>query len=68
MKVYRVKTQFGLEYEHATVFFNVNTRWKFIGERNNGYLRMTRQNVFIDVTREQLRQFFVEVKEKSNDK
>ncbi|MDO4802583.1 MAG: hypothetical protein Q4A15_10505 [Prevotellaceae bacterium] len=62
MKTYRVKTCFGLEYEHITVFFNVNTRWRNIGERN-GYIRLNRDNVFVDVTREQIRKFMVELKE-----
>jgi len=62
MKIYRVKTQFGLEYEHATIFFNVNTRWKDIGERN-GYIRLYRQNIFVDVTREQIGLYMTELKE-----
>ena len=41
MKTYRVRICFGLEYEHATIFFRVNTRWKDIGERN-GYIRLCR--------------------------
>lgn len=61
MKTYRVKTCFGLEYEHATIFFNVNTKWKDIGERN-GYVRLYRDNVYVDVTREQIRLYMVEVK------
>lgn len=61
MKTYRVTTCFGLEYEHATVFFNVNTHWKYTGE-HKGYIRMNRQNVHVDITREQLRDFFKELK------
>ena len=62
MKTYRVRICFGLEYEHATIFFRVNTRWKDIGE-HNGYIRLCRENVFVDVTREQIRNYMVELKE-----
>lgn len=66
MKKYRVKECFGLEYEHATIFFDTNTRWKDLGE-HNGYIRLNRENVFVDVTREQIRDYMVELKEQKNE-
>lgn len=64
MKIYRIKECFGLVYEHATIFFTANSRWKDLGE-HNGHIRPNRENVFADVTREQIRNFMVEVKEQA---
>lgn len=61
MKKYKVIQCFGLEYTHATVFFNVNTKWNYVGERGE-YVRLERQSVFIDVTKEQLNNCFKEIK------
>lgn len=62
MKIYRVKKWFGLEYKNATIFFHVNSRWRDLGE-HNGFVRLSRENVYVDVTREQIRQYMVEIKE-----
>lgn len=60
MKTYRVIKSFDLEYEHTTVCFNVRTIWKFVGE-HKGYQRLYRDNVFVDITRNNLREFFKEI-------
>lgn len=66
MKTYRVKICFGLEHELFTIFFNVNSRWKYIGD-HNGYMRLHRDNISVDVTREQVRKYMVEIKEQKGE-
>jgi len=60
MAEYRVKRYFMIETEHVTVVFNVNTKWEYVGYAN-GYARLHRKGVFIDVSTDVLERNFKEV-------
>lgn len=60
MAEYRVKRYFMIETEHVAVVFNVNTKWEYIGY-TNGYARLHRKGVFIDVSTDVLERNFKEV-------
>jgi len=62
MSNYRVKRYFMLETEHITVEFVFNTKWEYIGY-SNGYARLHRKGVYVDVSTDVLEKNFSEVEE-----
>lgn len=58
----RVKKEFMIDTEHISVMFNVNSKWDYLGY-SNGYIRLHKHGVFIDIPKETFARNFAELKE-----
>lgn len=58
---YRVKNEFMIDTEHIGVMFNINSKWDYLGYAN-GYIKLHKRGVFVDVPKDTFERHFVELK------
>lgn len=61
MKKYRVKKEFMIESIRVSVMFSINSKWDYVGY-SDGYIRLHRNGVFIDIPKAAVERNFDEVK------
>lgn len=57
----KVKHDFMVETEHVSVMFNINSKWDYLGYKEN-YIRLHKNGVFIDIPKDTFERNFVEIK------
>ena len=60
MMEYKVIIEFQIEFPRTTILFNKNTKWTYVGAVDNN-IRLHRDCVFVDITKEQLGRYFKEI-------
>ena len=60
MMEYKVIIEFQIEFPRTIILFNKNTKWTYVGAVDNN-IRLHRDSVFVDITKEQLERYFKEI-------